>query len=542
MDRVDAEQERMVKHMMNVDFVATKLCHDAGVAYADVATRELRLVELDRLTGVPHYGYNTSQPAWPFPQANSVYRHDVVCATAYRTWAVAEKILGVHGDTWLMSPVNTLADRNAADGADEHDHACAFLSKLTKSNLIRVDHQLAHAYTVAADNQMTSGKVVTLDGVGDGCGGVFDVHPDGTLALEKRRLTFSLGELYDRLTAFFICHGGQPLGKEGTFMAYAGLGKPTAPIVKEWVKICNLLTTKRPWAGLDVYDKVNAVLADVVERYDPVDVAATCHKLWVDAAEAYVVTHVDVDQPLGFAGGSALNCALNYRLARRWGQRVCWTPTPGDCGQPLGMIRAELIQRGTSTAGWVVRTMPVLDPENVPVVDKHADPDDVAKLLATGQVVAVMRGEIEAGPRALGRRSILASPLIACHRERLNRLKGRELFRPFGVMIPRERLRDFTDLDVDLPWMNVTIPADDKQLPAAVHADSTTRVQTVMAADDPWLHALLTAFGQRTGVYAVINTSLNTHGRAIFNKVSDTLELLGHGVDAMVVDNKLIEK
>jgi carbamoyltransferase len=161
-------------------------------------------------------------------------------------------------------------------------------------------------------------------------------------------------------------------------------------------------------------------------------------------------------------------------------------------------------------------------------------------LLASGQVVATVRGEVEAGPRALGRRSILASPLVAEHRQTLNHLKGREAFRPFGVIIPREHMADFTDLDVDAPWMNLTVDVEHGQVPAAVHADGTVRVQTVTAQADPWLHALVTAFGDATGVYAVINTSLNTKGKAIFNRVGDALELLGHGVDALVVDDVLV--
>ncbi len=526
--------------MNSADFVTTKLCHDAGVAYADVDKREIHVVEFDRLTGVPHYGYNTRQPDWPFSQANSVYRHNMVKATAYRTWAIVTKLLGVKSDTWLMSPINTDADRAEYDGAGEHQQACEFIVKLINGDLHLVDHQLAHAYTVAMSNQMTTGTVVTLDGVGDGCGGVFTVNPTGMLTQIKRRLTFSLGELYDRLTAFFVCDGGQPLGREGTFMAYAGLGKPTVPMASQWARICSILTTTKPWAGLAVYDQVNAVLAELVEQYDSLDVAATCHKLWVDAAEAYIVEHADVNKPLGFAGGSALNCALNARLARRWGKFVRWTAMPGDCGQPLGMVYTELMQRGINPAGWTVHTMPVLDPEHVPSTGAHADPEAVAKLLAAGHVVAVVRGEVEAGPRALGRRSILASPLVTTHRERLNDLKGREAFRPFGVMIPREYLRDFTDIDIDIPWMNVTVEADAKQLPAAVHADGTTRVQTVTADVDQWMHAVLDAFGQLTGVYAVINTSLNTHGHAIFNRVMDAHTLLGHGVDALVVDDKLI--
>lgn len=526
---------------MTVNFVAANFCHDAGIAYADVQNHELHVIELDKLTGMSHYGYTTRQPDWPFSRLNSIYRYSTVKATVCRVWLTAIKLLGIHANEWLLSPLRDDLDRLDIDGLKDHQQANEFLNTLTDDGLRLVDHQLAHAYTVAVGNKMTTGTVITLDGVGDGCGGTFTVHDNGFVTLKQRRMTFSLGELYERLTSFFVCDGGQSLGREGTFMAYAGLGKPTIPMASQWARICNILTTTKPWAGLAVYDQVNAVLAELVEQYDRLDVAATCHKLWVDAAEAYIVEHANVNKPLGFAGGSALNCALNARLARRWGKLVHWTAMPGDCGQPLGMVYTELMQRGINPAGWTVRTMPVLDPEHVPSTGVHADPEVVAKLLATGHVIAVVRGEVEAGPRALGRRSILASPLVATHKERLNDIKGREAFRPFGVMIQRERLRDFTDLDVDVPWMNVTVEANEKQLPAAVHTDGTTRVQTVTAGVDPWTHAVLEAFGQLTGVYAVINTSLNTHGHAIFNRVMDAQTLLGHGVDALVVDDRLIK-
>ncbi|CAK9081519.1 3'-hydroxymethylcephem-O-carbamoyltransferase (3'-hydroxymethylcephem-O-CASE) (CCT) [Durusdinium trenchii] len=158
----------------------------------------------------------------------------------------------------------------------------------------------------------------------------------------------------------------------------------------------------------------------------------------------------------------------------------------------------------------------------------------LAELLSTGPpgekpIVAVVRGRQEFGPRALGHRSLLAVPDSALMRDRMNRLKGRQWFRPVAPMIADEALRQVFGREVKSPYMSMAPRVLEevlKEFPALAHLDGTARHQSVGAKDEPWVHALLLAVGKHTGLAALINTSFNSKGRPIANTVKESLDML----------------
>ncbi len=269
---------------------------------------------------------------------------------------------------------------------------------------------------------------------------------------------------------------------------------------------------------------------------------------------------------LCLAGGVALNCVANGLILReRVFKEIFIQPAAGDAGGALGAalyahhhyfgaprtprrpdslsgsrlgprFGREEIRRALESAGAVFREM-----ETAPLLE------ELARLLEEGKVVGLFEGRMEFGPRALGGRSILADPRRAEMRSALNlKIKFREGFRPFAPAVLEEEAEKHFDLGVPSPYMLVTAPVREgagPPLPAVTHEDNSARVQTVSRKDDPFFHALLSAFQARTGCPALINTSLNVRGEPIAGSPEDALRVfLNTEMDALALPPFLLLK
>ncbi|MBA2721775.1 MAG: hypothetical protein H0W40_16195 [Methylibium sp.] len=173
-----------------------------------------------------------------------------------------------------------------------------------------------------------------------------------------------------------------------------------------------------------------------------------------------------------------------------------------------------------------------------------------AELLTENRIIGWFQGRMEFGPRALGARSILASPIDPAMQQRLNELKDREDFRPVAPALPQEELGQwFSPAEANggrSPFMLFiydTKPGQEARIPSACHSDRTARVQTVDAATNPRFHALLEAFGRRTGVPVLVNTSFNVRGEPIVCTPRDAIEaFFSTPLDALVIGSFLVEK
>jgi carbamoyltransferase len=153
---------------------------------------------------------------------------------------------------------------------------------------------------------------------------------------------------------------------------------------------------------------------------------------------------------------------------------------------------------------------------------------------------------MEFGPRALGARSILASPLDARVQERLNRLKDREDFRPVAPAVTQEAAADWFVGGMCSPFMlfvDRVRPDMAARIPGVRHVDGTARVQTVSRTQHPLFHALLEAFAARTGVPVLVNTSFNARGEPIVCTPRDALATFcTTAIDALAIGPFLLEK
>lgn len=267
---------------------------------------------------------------------------------------------------------------------------------------------------------------------------------------------------------------------------------------------------------------------------------------------------------LVYAGGVALNSVANERIIRESDfDRVYVMPAAEDSGPAVGAAyhglwhltgaySPQALERdgfgktydADEISAAIDRTPSVVTRATTSTVSVAAD------LLVDGKIIAWFTGPSELGPRALGQRSILCDPRRSDAKEKLNaRVKHREAFRPFAPVIPLEEVENWFEVDgVDpsSPFMlRVMSFRQDKRalVPAAVHVDGTGRVQTVSKSVNGAYYDLVKAFGERTGVPILLNTSLNVMGEPIVETPEDALWcLLLTQLDACVFDGAVVTK
>jgi carbamoyltransferase len=406
-----------------------------------------------------------------------------------------------------------------------------------------VPHHVAHAASACIAAPEPSSAVLVLDGRGEVAshlGGHW--RGDRLDPLAVQHLPHSLGLLYEEVTAHL---GFRRSSDEYKVMALAAYGDPGrfAGVFREHVRatgdggfevrpvdLAALVPSRSAGEG---WTDVHADLAASVQ--------VRLEEVVLDLARwLYDATS---ERTLTMAGGVALNCVANGRLAAEGPFDTVWVqPAAGDAGTALGAALAAATGRGDRCApfdtaalgrGWSEEEVEAALKAAEQPYERPADlADTVAAALADGAVVGWFEGRSEYGPRALGHRSLLCDPRRPENLSRMNAIKGREEFRPVAPMVLAERAPQIFEGVHPSPYMlfvHRVRPEWVERIPAAVHVDGTARIQTVDPADEPLLAAMLRAFERRTGVPVVINTSFNTAGRPMVDSPRDALECFGSG-------------
>ncbi|MGH3679017.1 MAG: carbamoyltransferase family protein [Natronosporangium sp.] len=377
----------------------------------------------------------------------------------------------------------------------------------------------------------------------------------------------SLGYLYGAVTEHLGWRRGD---EEGTVMALAALGD-SARFRDLFTRAVRIIDTG---FTLDPNLLPLRVLSRRYPRLSPAFVAAACpprpaeapvEPVHADLAAALqerteqVMLHLAARARrltgsglLCLAGGVAANCVAIGKIAQAGlFDEVHVPPASGDSGTAIGAALAchqQLTGRlaegvtGECYLGPAWDSLPS-ELRTAAGVKTHRVDEPVrflAEQLANGAIVGLFRGRLEAGPRALGNRSILASPLLPDVVQRLNAtVKYREPFRPFAPVVLAAHAKDYFTLDQPAPFMSIASPVTDltrTRIPAVVHVNGTARVQTVTPAQNPFLATVLAEFAALTGVPVLINTSLNVKGKPIAGTPTMALDTLtGSGLDALLI-------
>ena len=318
------------------------------------------------------------------------------------------------------------------------------------------------------------------------------------------------------------------IGDAGKLMALAAFGDPAAvsPDVAETVD--QVLALPRPYAVPKASFEDSPIYDAGVESEACKGAAALITERIFDAFAAVAREQIPRDIPLFISGGCGLNCDWNHKW-RETGQfsSVFVPPCTDDSGSALGTaLDARLALTGEPfTLDWDVYAglefVRDCEPDAALWERRPLDEEALAAALAEGRVVAWVQGRWEIGPRALGNRSLLADPSDPSMKDKLNRIKQREDYRPIAPCCRLEDAGMVFNEDFADPYMLYFRTVRSGAIPAVTHVDRSARAQTVTRGSNVALYDLLTAVNRRTGVGVLCNTSLNYKGRGFINRMTD---------------------
>ncbi len=472
---------------------------------------------------------------------------------------VAEDWEAAWDPLFLSSIVN--APRQLADGAPHHLRER--FRGVRPDGPFRwhfVAHHLAHAASAFHVSPFEKAAVMTLDGRGEKATTGYAVGRGTDLEwLGQVHMPHSLGLLYEDVTDYL---GFLRSSDEYKVMALASFGKPR--FAAEFREIVRLgdggQYTIQPTRLEERFGPARQRGGPLLDRH--FDIA---HSLQVVLEDTVVELSRWLHQTSGcddlcMAGGVALNCVMNARVRDRGPFRRIWVqPAAGDAGTSLGAAvwiaakeRADGSRPYTMHHAYLGPSFRIDEIESflqwskLPYRQLDNIPEQTADILAQDQVIGWFQGRMEFGPRALGARSILASPIRPEMQARLNEIKDREDFRPVAPVVLEEAAPDwFVDADVSpfMLFVHDVRPEKADRIPAVRHTDGTARIQTVNRSQHALYYDLIKAFAARTGVPVLINTSFNTRGEPIVCTPRDAVESFWTSpLDALVIGPFLLQK
>src|SRR5260370_813124 len=453
------------------------------------------------------------------------------------------------------------------------------------------EHHQSHAAAAFFTAPTSSAAILTTDGVGEWATltvGHGERHANGASAitlLREIRFPHSLGMLYSTFTAYL---GFKVNEDEYKVMGLAGYGRPTM------VDKVRQLIRRAPDGGftldLDYFEYHTTAQRSYSARfvelfgpprdpYAPVDLENAEGQRFAYCAsgvqQVLEETLVEISRALHeetgltelcLGGGVALHGVANAGIVSESGfKRLFVPPAPGDAGCALGAaLYADRIHFGNpdreapdhsfwgpAVDGGELARLAREDGHLVDQLDDNRLIGQIADDLAAGRIVGWMDGALEFGPRPLRHRSILAAPHAVEMRHRLNReIKFREDFRPFAPVVPiedAERYFELTPGGMRLArFMSGVFPVRSEwrsRLQAVTHIDGTARLQALERDLAPRLYALLKAYGQRSGIPVLLNTSFNLAGEPIVNRaVEGYSTFLRCGIDVLAVGQTRVMK
>lgn len=460
-----------------------------------------------------------------------------------------------------------------------------------RDRILFTEHHQAHAAAAFLTAPTRRAAILTVDGVGEwatttvGRGERPADGPTRIILDREVRFPHSLGMFYSTFTAYlgFAINEG-----EYKVMGLAAYGRPS--MVDRVRKVLRRTPDGAFALDLDYFEFHTSVARSFSRRFvdlfgpprlahEPIDLETAEGRRFADIAASaqLVLEEILVDLTRGLkrdtglpdlclGGGVALNGVANARILAESGFERLFVPSaPGDAGSALGAaLYADRIHFGNADRD--VPDHPFWGPEldeaelarlacedGLPLqtLDEPALIDLTVDDLVRGRVVGWMDGALEFGPRALGHRSILTAPHDLAMRDRLNRdIKYREEFRPFAPVVPIEAADRFFVLPAGgarlARFMSGVFPVRvewRERLAAVTHVDGTARVQTLERDMAPRLHELLLAYGRRSGVPVLLNTSFNLAGEPIVNRVVEGYSTFRRsGIDVLVAGRSRIVK
>ena len=445
-------------------------------------------------------------------------------------------------------------------------------------------HHLCHVASAYYPSGFTNSLLISNDGIGEIDCSLVASGDNGDITTLHQGNTWpnSIGLFYTAITAYL---GWRPHYDEGIIMGLAPYGNDeelipgTNRTYKEIFEEAIFETDDFEYEvnpywfifhrkrDLWVTKQFNTVFGPHKKWEDPVtqhhkNIACAVQK----RLEAIILKQLSIAKTkfkhnkLCISGGVGLNCSLNGKIERSgMFDEIFVQPASGDSGTSIGACYLAYKKYNKSLKPSLHHNFYLgssfndnqIESELLKQHIKYTKSDnifrDTAKHIADKKIIGWFQGGAEMGPRALGNRSILASPHPASMKDYINeRVKFREEFRPFAPSILHEYTSDYFDIGQDSPHMliacKVLEQAKDK-IPAVIHIDQSARVQTVKESDNNIFRKLLEAVNEETGCPVLLNTSFNVRGQPIINEPYDAIKcFMDTNIDVLVIGNYIIKK
>tara|TARA_B100001287_G_scaffold276771_1_gene289339 strand:- start:4261 stop:5763 length:1503 start_codon:yes stop_codon:yes gene_type:complete len=387
-----------------------------------------------------------------------------------------------------------------------------YIKKFTKVNKFKTfGHHYTHATAGYFTSRFNDATIIVIDSIGE-----FETYTVwkaeyGILKqVYSQKYPHSIGLWYSAMTQRL---GLKPQEDEYILMGMAAYGDPKRYKARILTDMFNLKGMPDVHFKINLHKGCPRWAPDIKTEQDYFDLAAATQEIYEEIFDG-IVCHWRGKLPsrnLVLAGGCALNCVANGK-ASQWYDKIWIMPNPGDAGSAIGAVAAHLRKQ----LNW---TSPLLGHD----IQGNYPHQSALRALRKNEIFGVASGKAEFGPRALGNRSLLADPRGSEIKDRVNKYKKRQEFRPFAPAILEEHVNEYFSMPYPTsPYMQFIAKCKKpEEFPAIIHADGTSRVQTVNQTEYPDFYKLIKAFYDKTGCPMVLNTSLNIKGQPIVNTIQD---------------------
>lgn len=439
-----------------------------------------------------------------------------------------------------------------------------------------IEHHLCHAASAFFISEFEEAAILTIDGRGESTTTLLARGQGNKIQkLSEIRIPHSLGHLYAAVTSYL---GFKPFSDEWKVMGMSAYGKST--YVHDFKDIIQLnkngqFKLNLKYFQFHTHGQEKWVSPQFIDQFGQprfphetleqkhYDIAYALQKLIEETGVALAQALYKITQQpnLCITGGVALNCLMNRAIIEQTPfQKFFIQPIANDAGTSLGSalyyyhhilnkprkLLFDSIYLGPGYSTDEIRTC--LDQHKINTYRSKDVCQETAQFLNQGKIVGWFQGRMEAGPRALGNRSILADPRDSKIKDRLNRfVKKRESFRPFAPSVLEEKVHEYFLMPKGQmsPYMILVGDVRDEKkpfLPAVTHADGTARVHTVSKKTNPKFWQLIYEFEKITRMPIVLNTSFNDN-EPIVCRPEDALKCFQHTeIDILVLEDFIVTK
>ncbi len=535
--------------------------HDSAAAII-VNGEVIAAAEEERFTGIKHdHSFPINSIKWCLSKAGkSIYNINEV-----HWYETPEKKDDRVSTTFAKKPFRTFFLNRKYKKSKKSQNPKNILESMGYTGKIYYhDHHYSHAAFSYFTSNFSDSAILTVDGVGEWETTTIS-HGRGNKIEKKISIDFpnSLGMLYSTITAYL---GFKPNEGEYKVMGLAPYGDYKvyySKLLSVFENTSNKYTINQKYFTWEYSDRVmfNERLCRLLElpprlpedklTQNHKDLAAALQKVYENQFLKLVKTAKNItgSDNLCLGGGCAYNGVANV-LAYKYFKSVFIPFAPSDAGSAIGAC----LNKHTKVSPY---TGPEYTDSYVKKqINKHKDKilsfklsdkklfSTVAELINAQNIIAWFQGRMEFGARALGNRSILASPRDPKMRERLNYvIKKREGFRPFAPSVIEDKASLFFDMKEPVPHMNQVVKAKVNFLPAATHIDGTCRVQTVTKEQNIRYYKLIEEIGRQSKIPVVLNTSFNLKDQTITISPEQAIQrFINSDINYLVINNFLIKK